>query len=110
MEATEPVRDGPSRESAAAPQEIEELGVELHIEKHRSAQLERRLDKCKSEPETTAQTDISQLFLEKDMLLHQVKNLSSEKRSLESKLRGFEQVIQRLTTNEVHPTLAPNTS
>ena len=72
--------------------------------------LERRLDKCKSEPETTEQTDIAQLRLQKDMLLHQVKNLSSEKSSLESELRAFERVIQRLTTHQVHETPAPNTS
>ena len=110
LEATEPVRDGPSRELAAAQREIEELEEELQIEKRRSAKLERRLDKCKSEPETTEQTDIAQLRLEKDMLLHQVKNLSSEKSSLESELRAFERVIQRLTTNQVHATPAPNTS
>jgi len=44
------------------------------------------------------------------MLLHQVKNLSSEQSTLESELRAFERVIQRLTTNEVHATQAPNTS
>jgi len=44
------------------------------------------------------------------MLLHQVKNLSSEKSSLESELRAFERVIQRLTTNQVHATPVPNTS
>ena len=93
-EATEPVRDGLSRELAAAQREIEELEEELQIEKCRSAKLERRLNKCKSEPETTEHTDIAQLRLEKDMLLHQVKNLSPEKSSLESELRAFERVIQ----------------
>ena len=44
------------------------------------------------------------------MVLHQVENLSSEKSSLESELRAFERVIQRLTTNQVHVTPAPNTS
>jgi len=44
------------------------------------------------------------------MLLHQVKNLSSEWSSLESELRAFERVIQQLTTNQVHATPAPNTS
>jgi len=63
LEATEPVRDGPSRELPAAPREIEELEAELQIEKRRSAKLDRRLDKCKSEPETTEQTDIAQLRL-----------------------------------------------
>jgi len=110
LEATEPVRDGPSRELAAAQWEIAELEKELQIEKRWSAMLERRLDKCKSEPETTEQTDIAQLWLEKDMLLHEDKNLSWEKSSLESRLRGFERVIQRLTTNQVHATLAPNTT
>jgi len=110
LEATEPVQDRPSRELAAAQQEIEELEEELQIEKRRSAKLERRLDKCKSELETTEHPDIAQLRLEKDMLLHQVKNLSSEKSCLESKLRAFERVIQQLTTNQVHATPAPNTS
>jgi hypothetical protein len=82
----------------------------LQIEKRRSAKLERLLDKCKLEPETTEQTDITQLWLEKDMLLHQVKNLSSEKSSLESELRAFECTIQQMTTNQVHQTPGPNTS
>ena len=37
LEATEPVRDGPSRELAAAQREIEELEEKLQIEKRRSA-------------------------------------------------------------------------
>jgi hypothetical protein len=41
LEATEPIRDGPSRELAAAQREIEELEKELQIEKRRSAKLER---------------------------------------------------------------------
>ena len=110
LEATEPIRDGPSRESAAAQQEIEKLEEELQIENRRSAQLERRLDKCKPEPETTEQTDIAQLWLEKDMLLHQAKNFTSEKSNQGSELRAFERVIQRLTNNQVHATLAPITS
>jgi len=60
-----------------------------------------------SEPETTEQIDIAQLQLEKDMLLHQVKNPSSEMGGLESELRGFERVIQRLTTNQVQATPEP---
>jgi hypothetical protein len=44
------------------------------------------------------------------MPLHQVINLSSEKICLESDYRVLECVIQQLTTNQVHPTLAPNTS
>jgi len=110
LEATEPVRHGPSRELAAAQREIEELEEELQLEKRRSAKLERRLNKCKSEPETTEQTDIAQLWLEKDMVLYQVNNLSSGKSSLESELRAFECVIQRLTSNQVHATPAPDTS
>jgi len=110
LEVTEPIQDGPSRELGAAQQEILELEEELQIEKHQSDKLEILLDKCKSEPETTEQTDIAQLWLEKDMLLHQVKNLSSEKSSLESEFRVFKCVIQRLTTNPVHGTPAPNTS
>jgi chromosome segregation ATPase len=110
LEATESVRDGTIREIAAAQREIEELEEELQIEKPRSPKVERRRDKCKSEPERTEQTDIAPLRLEKDMRLHQVKQLSSEKSSLESELRAFERVIQRLTTNQVHATPAPNTS
>jgi hypothetical protein len=41
------------------------------------------------------------------MLLHQVKNLSSEKSGLESELRAFERVVKRLTTNQVQATPAP---
>jgi hypothetical protein len=93
LEATEPIRDSLSRELAAAQGEIEELEEKLQIKKRRSAKLERRLDKCKSEPETTEQTDIAQLRLEKDMLLQQVKNLSSLKSSLEAELRAFVLVI-----------------
>jgi predicted RNase H-like nuclease (RuvC/YqgF family) len=78
LEATEPVRDGPSRELAASQQDIETFEDKLQIEKCRFDMLGRRLNKCKSELEPTEQTDIAQLRLEKDMLLHQVKNLSSE--------------------------------
>jgi polyhydroxyalkanoate synthesis regulator phasin len=99
LEATGPVQEGPSRELAAAQQEIEELKEELKIEKRHSAKSERWLDNCKSEPETTEQTDIAQLQLEKDMLLHQVKNLSSEKRGPESELGAFERIMQRLMIN-----------
>jgi signal-transduction protein with cAMP-binding, CBS, and nucleotidyltransferase domain len=62
------------------------------------------------EPEITEQTQIAQLRLEKDMLLHHVKNLLPDMSSLESILRAFEGVIERLTTNKVHMTPAPNTS
>ena len=110
LEGTEPFQVGPSREFAATRQEIEQLEEELHIEKRRSAMLERRLDKCKSEAEKTEQTDNAQLRLAKHMLLHQVKNLSSEKGSLDSELRTFQRVIQRLMTNQVHATPAQNTS
>jgi len=110
LEDTEPVQDGPSRELAAAKQEIKELNKELQIEKRRSAKLESRLSKCKTEPETAEQTDIAQLRLEKDMLLHQVKNLLSNKSCLESKLSTFQHVIQRLTTNHVQATPASSTS
>jgi len=58
------------------------------------------------EPETIVQTDIAQLRLEKDMLLPQVKNHSSEESGLESELRVFERVIQELATNQVHATTA----
>jgi hypothetical protein len=45
------------------------------------------------EPETPQQTDTAQHWLEKDMLLHQLKNISSEKGSLDALLRAFESVI-----------------
>jgi hypothetical protein len=70
LEATKPLQDGLSRELVAAQQEIEELEEELQIEKFRSAKLDRQLDMCKLEPESTEQTDIVQFRLEKDMLLH----------------------------------------
>jgi hypothetical protein len=110
LQATEAVQDGPSWELAAAQQAIEELEEELTIKKRWSAKLGRRLDKCKSEPETMEHTDISPLPLEKDMLLHQVKNLSSEQSSLEFELIAFECVIQSLTTNQVHATMALHTA
>jgi len=110
LEATIPVQDGPSRELAAAQQEIEQLEEGLQIEKRRSAKLERWCNKCKSELETTEQTDIAQLRLEKNMLLHHGKNLSSDKSSLESESRAIERVLQRLTTNQKYATPVPNTS
>jgi len=94
LEATEPFQDGPRRELAATQQEIEELEDELQIVKHQSAKFERRLDTCKSELESIELRDIAQRWLEKNMLLHQVKNLSLEKRSLESELGSFKHVIQ----------------
>ncbi|KAF8245057.1 hypothetical protein K440DRAFT_646585 [Wilcoxina mikolae CBS 423.85] len=108
LEAAEPVQ-GPHKELAAAHQEIDKLKKELRIEKHRSAKLERWLEKCKSELESKNQIHITQLWLEKDMLLHRVKSLSSEKRELESKLRAFERVVQRPTTNPLQATLVLNT-
>jgi hypothetical protein len=69
------------------------LEEDLKIENRRSAKLERRLHKCKSEPETIEQADIPPLRLEKYMILHQVKNLSSEKGGLESRLRAFDRVM-----------------
>ncbi|KAF8241388.1 hypothetical protein K440DRAFT_643711 [Wilcoxina mikolae CBS 423.85] len=59
-------------------------------------------------PGVNAKHPVAQLRLEKDMLLHQVKSLSSKKSELESKLKALERVIQRLTTNQVHATPAPN--
>jgi len=44
------------------------------------------------------------------MLLNQVKNLLSEKSGLESELRAFNHIIQRLMTNLIHATPAQNTS
>ena len=70
LEATGPIQEGPSRELAAAQQEIEELEEELQIEKRGFTKLERWLNKCKLELETTEQTDIAQHWLQKDMLLH----------------------------------------
>ena len=71
------------------------------------AKLERLLNKCKLEPVTTEHTDVAQLWLGRDMLLHPVKTISSEKCGLESELRVFEPVIQRLPTNQVQATPAP---
>jgi hypothetical protein len=83
-----------TRELAATQQEVEQLKEELQIKKCRSTNLDRRLNKCKYEPETTENKDIAQLQWEKDILLHQVKNLSSEKSGLATELRVFEHVIQ----------------
>jgi hypothetical protein len=94
LEATELVQDGPSKELAATLQEPVELEEELQIEKSRFAKLARRLHKCKSEPETMEDTDISWLWLQQDMVVYQVKNLSSGKSSLESELRMFKHIIQ----------------
>jgi len=110
LEATEHVQDGLSRELVAPQQEIEVLEEDVPIEKCWCGKVERRLDKCRSEPETTVRTDIAHLQLEKDMLLHQVKNLWSQKSGLESELRVFEHVIQWLTTNQVQVTPVRNTS
>jgi len=88
------MQDSLTRELAVAQEEIEPLEEELQIEKCRSTKLERWLDKCKLESETKELRDIAQLWLEKDMLLHQVKNLSSEQSGLESELRAFKCVIQ----------------
>jgi hypothetical protein len=109
LEATEPVQDSPSRELAAAQREIEKEENEFQIEEGHISMVERGLDKSESEPKPAEQTDIAQLRLEKVMLLHQVNNLTSEKSSLESKLRAFEHVIQRLKRNYIHSTLASNT-
>jgi len=110
LEAAEPVQDGLSRELVAAQQELEELEEKLLIGKHCSAKLETRLDKCQSEPETTESTDITQLRLQKNVLRHQLKNISLKKSRIKSELGAFECVIQRLTTHKVHTTLAPNIS
>ncbi|KAF8248916.1 hypothetical protein K440DRAFT_641813 [Wilcoxina mikolae CBS 423.85] len=103
LEAADPIQ-GPNKELIAADQEIDELEKELLIEMHSSAQLERWLEKYKSEQVSTNQTDIVQLWLQKDILLHQVKSLSSENSELESVSRAFEHIIQPLTTNQVHKT------
>jgi hypothetical protein len=63
---------------------------------------------CKSEQQTTEQTDIAQLRPEKDMPLHQVENLVSEKSILESELRGSERIIPQLIANQVPATPEPN--
>ncbi|KAF8251309.1 hypothetical protein K440DRAFT_637854 [Wilcoxina mikolae CBS 423.85] len=92
LEATELGQDT-NNELAAAHQEIDELEEELQIKKSRSAKLKRRLEKCKSDPESRENTTVAQLRLEKDMLLHQVKSLSSEKSELKSELRALERII-----------------
>jgi hypothetical protein len=94
LEAAEAVQDGPSRELVAAVQGFDKLEEELQVDKGCSAKLEKRLDMCKTEPETLEQTDISQLRLEKDMLVHQVKNILPQKSSLESEFQEIEFVIQ----------------
>ncbi|KAF8246431.1 hypothetical protein K440DRAFT_644984 [Wilcoxina mikolae CBS 423.85] len=58
LEGAKLVQDSTSKELTVAHQDIDELEEALHIEKCRSAKVERRLDKCKSEPEPTEQTDI----------------------------------------------------
>jgi hypothetical protein len=110
LEATEPGQDSPNRKFVTVQQEIEKLEEELQIEKRQSAKLERRLKKCKLKPQTMVQTDIVQLRPEKDILLHQVKNRSSKKISLQSELGVFEPVIQRLTTNQSCGTPVPTAS
>ena len=105
LEATRHIQEGPNRELAAAQQEIEKLEEKLQIKKCPMAKLEWQLTKCKSEPETPGQTDNAQLWLVKDMQFNQVKNLSMEKSSLESKLIVFQSVIERLTTNQAQVTL-----
>jgi hypothetical protein len=107
LKATGPVQEGLSRELAAAQEEDEELEKKLKIKKSRSAKLERWLDKCCPEPESTEQTGIAQLQIEKDMSLHQDNDLLSEKSGLESDLTVFEHIIQRLTTNQVQATQVP---
>ncbi|KAF8248435.1 hypothetical protein K440DRAFT_642571 [Wilcoxina mikolae CBS 423.85] len=83
-EAAEPIQDGTCKELVIAYQEIDELEEVLRIEKCHSTDLERWLGKWKSEVQPTEQTDIKQLRLEKDILLHQDKNISSDKYSSEN--------------------------
>ncbi|KAF8247975.1 hypothetical protein K440DRAFT_643414 [Wilcoxina mikolae CBS 423.85] len=105
LEAAERIQDV-NKELAAAHQEIEELEEELQIETRRSTSLERWLEKFNSDPKSTEHTTkhiaIAQYRLANDMLLQQVKCLSSEKSELQSELRVFERIIQRLTTNQGH--------
>jgi len=68
--APEAIQDGQSKEFAAAQHEFEEIEEELLIEKCHSTKLQRQLKECKSEPEATVSTDITQLWWEKDILLH----------------------------------------
>jgi hypothetical protein len=93
---------------AAAHQEIDKLEEEIGINKCCSAMLEMQLEMCKLEL-STEQTNVTQLRLEKDMLLPQVKDISSQKTALQSELRAFKCVIQQLITNRVHATPVPNT-
>ncbi|KAF8254197.1 hypothetical protein K440DRAFT_635702 [Wilcoxina mikolae CBS 423.85] len=83
LEAAKPVQ-GPNKQSVAAHQGIDELKEELQIERSHSSKLERWLEKCKFEPESTNLTDIAQLWLEKDTLLYQVKYLTLGKMKLKS--------------------------
>jgi chromosome segregation ATPase len=92
LEAAEPIQ-GPNNELEAAHQEIDELREELQIDMRHSAKLERRLEMYNSDL-STAQTDVSQLRLEQNMLLHHVKNIASQETELQSKLRLFKNVIQ----------------
>ncbi|KAF8245068.1 hypothetical protein K440DRAFT_646557 [Wilcoxina mikolae CBS 423.85] len=60
LQATESIR-GPNKQLAEAHQEMDQLEDELRIEKYHSVKLERWQEKCKSELESTYQTDIVQL-------------------------------------------------
>lgn len=108
IEATETLLDSPTMQLAAAYQWNEELKGDLQIEKRHSAKWEREFDKWQLKSEATDQSSTSQLQLDKDMLLHQFKSLSSQKSCLESELRVFEHVIQWPTTNKVHATQGSN--
>jgi septal ring factor EnvC (AmiA/AmiB activator) len=92
--AAEPAQDDLGRELAAAQQDIEEFEEELQFEKRHSAKLERRLNKCTSQPEITFQTDITQLRQKKYLLLHPVRNLLSKKSGLDSELSMSECVTR----------------
>ncbi|KAF8244367.1 hypothetical protein K440DRAFT_636319 [Wilcoxina mikolae CBS 423.85] len=87
LKATEPVQEITSKELAVAHQDIDDLKEKLRIEKCRSAKLERWLEQCKSELEPAEQITIKHLQLGKQIVLHQVKNLSLDKSELESELR-----------------------
>jgi len=110
LKAAEPVQDAPTKGSAVALQEINTLQEELQIKKRHSTKFEWQPNKCKSEPEVMEPTDISQLEVEKDMPLNHVQNLSLVVSSLESEVRVFEHIIPQLVTNQLHPTLALDTS
>lgn len=110
MEPAEPVHDSLSKVLVAAHHEMEKLEEGPWIEKHHSAHVDRGLGTFQLELEEMKQTNVTHLRLENGILLRQANNLSLWKSGFQSKLIVFELNIQWLTTNQMHVTLAPNTS